>query len=67
VATYKEIQDEVKSTSGFTAQTCWIAHELADRGLTKRTAANRLNDVLRLKPCPPEKRAAIEAAIDKLP
>jgi len=41
MATYKQIQDNVRSSHGFKAQTCWIAHVLSDYGLTTRVAHNR--------------------------
>jgi hypothetical protein len=64
--TYKRIQQEVRIAAGFTPETGWIAHVLSDRGKTTRQAYTRESDSARKKPCPPRKRAAIEAAIDKL-
>ena len=66
MATYKQIQNEVKLNSHFTPKTCWIAHVLSDLGQTKRTAPNRIDPSSRVHPCPPEKRAAILRAIEKL-
>jgi len=63
MATYKEIQDHVRKKNGFVPQTCWIAHVLADHGLTTRMAHNRASRNSRAKPCPPDKREAIVAAL----
>jgi len=66
MATYREIQAEVKSSSGFVPKTCWIAHILADHGLTGRSAPNRIDQDRRKHPCPAERRPAIEAALRRL-
>ncbi|TPM39362.1 hypothetical protein FJ951_27020 [Mesorhizobium sp. B2-2-3] len=63
MATYRDIQQRVKQQSGFVPKTCWIAHVLADNGLTKRQAVNRADPSSRVHPCPDEKRPAIEAAL----
>jgi hypothetical protein len=63
MATYREIQARVQNEAGFVVKTCWIAHVLSDHGLTRRTAPNRANQGIRVHPCPPGKRAAIEAAL----
>jgi hypothetical protein len=63
MATYREIQERVKTTHGFTPKTCWIADVKSLRGLTKKAAANRIHPESREQPCPPHKRAAIEAAL----
>ena len=59
---YSAIQQFVLKHNGFVAQTCWIADVKASLGYDVRTAANR-QGTGRVKPCPPEKRAAIERAI----
>lgn len=64
--TYKEIQREVKRIAGFMPKTCWIAHVKALNGLPMREAPNRQDPNSRVVPCPPEKRAPIEAALRKL-
>jgi hypothetical protein len=66
VATYREIQADVKLTSGFVPKTCWIAHVLSDHGLTTRTASNRISEGKPEHPCPAEKRPPIEAALRRL-
>ncbi len=61
MAPYREIQLWVRQRFGFVPQTCWIAHVKEIHGLPKRTSWNREGPE-RVKPCPPEKRPAIEAA-----
>lgn len=60
-ATYKDIQQWVKENFGFVPQTCWIAHCKEKNGLPLHSAPNRLG-AARVKPCPPQKREAIEKA-----
>jgi hypothetical protein len=52
MATYREIQNWVRTASGFVPKTSWIAHVKADRGLSGRRAANRFNHPTRVNPCP---------------
>lgn len=66
MATYKQIQDQVQTDFGFAAQTCWIAHVLSDYGRTRGVAPNRKTQAARIKPCPPGKRAMIEATLRSL-
>jgi hypothetical protein len=63
MATYRQIQGYVQERDGFVSQSCWIAHVMADYGLTKRIAPNRISQSNRAKPCPADKRAAIEYAL----
>ena len=63
MATYRQIQDRVKATHGFTPKTCWIAHVKEGHGLIATQAPNRIDTNRREHPCPMEKRAAIEAAL----
>ncbi|MBX7532626.1 hypothetical protein K3165_06805 [Qipengyuania sp. 1XM1-15A] len=63
MATYREIIDRVRQTDGFVAQTCWIADVKASHGLTRGQSPNRIDPGRKVKPCPPEKRAAIERAL----
>ena len=62
MATYKEIQDYVKSTYGFLPKTCWIAHIKELCGVPVKVAYNRHSPDKREKPCPPEKIEPIQAA-----
>jgi hypothetical protein len=67
MATYKkEVQNQVKSSAGFVPKTCWIAHALDLLGIKLRVAPNRVSSAARKYPCPPEKRAAIIAALCNL-
>jgi hypothetical protein len=63
---YEAVQAEVKRTAGFTPETCWIAHVLSDHGLTTRKAPHRIDPTKRVKPCPPDRRPAIIAALRAL-
>ena len=65
MASYKEIQDHVRSTHGTVVQTCWIADVKEQLGLPKRIATNR-QGMDRLKPCPPAKRQMIVDAMREL-
>jgi hypothetical protein len=51
VATYKQIQDYVRSRHGHTVKTCWIAHVKEMSGLEP----NRKSQQPRSNPCPTEK------------
>jgi hypothetical protein len=62
MATYKQVQAYVKSKSGWTPETCWIADVKASLGIAMRKAWNRRGED-RVKPCPSEKRYAIEEAL----
>ncbi|MEJ5976614.1 hypothetical protein WG901_08210 [Novosphingobium sp. PS1R-30] len=63
MATYRDIQARVKATHGFVPKTCWIADIKARHGLTRSQAPNRYHPLRREHPCPPAKRAAVEAAL----
>lgn len=62
MATYGEIQSLIRQQHGITVQTCWIAHVKEQCGLPMRKAANRQGSK-RVKPCPPDKKPLIEAAL----
>ena len=62
MATYKQIQDWVKTNFGFTPKTCWIAHVKEICGLEPRKAPNRLDEAKRSNPCPSSKVEAIKQA-----
>lgn len=63
MATYREIQEWVKSQSGFVPKTCWIADIKNDYGLIGQDAPNRRDPNLRTHPCPASKRSAVEEAL----
>lgn len=60
MATYREIQADVRGRHGRTVKTCWIAHVKELNGLPLRQAHNRLSKSRRAHPCPPEYRWLIE-------
>lgn len=59
MATYKDIQIHIKQKHGIVAQSCWIAHVKELNGLPLRGKRT----MERVKPCPPQWRAAIEEAM----
>lgn len=63
MATYRQIQEYVKSAHHFTPKTCWIAHIKELNGLNPHIAPNRLSNESRKYPCPSDKRDAIEEAL----
>jgi len=63
MATYAQIIDRVKLETGKSCKTCWVAHVMADHGLTTRISPNRVDRKTRKHPCPPDKRPAIESAL----
>ncbi len=63
MATYRDIQNWVKSNYGFNVRTCWIAHVREICGLKPRQASNRINKNKRTNPCPQEKMDSIKEAL----
>ena len=63
MATYKEIQTQVRERNGFVPKSCWIAHVLSDHGRTGKPSPNRISPTDRKHPCPANKRPAIEEAL----
>jgi hypothetical protein len=63
VATYREIQNYVRTHDAFVPKPCWIAHVMSDHGLTSRQAPNRISATERKHPCPEAKRPAIMTAL----
>ncbi len=66
MATYREIQADVRKRHGFTVKTCWIAHVKELNGLKPRIAPNRRSVTTREEPCPPEMRSVIEGSMQRL-
>jgi len=62
MATYRQIQERVRTQAGWLPKTCWIAHVKSDFGLPVREAWNRTSSE-RQVPCPTDKRPAIIAAL----
>jgi len=63
MATYKDIQDYVKSNYGYVPKTCWIADVKSRHSLTTRKAANRISATNREHPCPPHRVVEIEQTL----
>ena len=66
MATYKEIENYVRSNFGFVPKTCWIADVKNSFGLTTRIAPNRQKLDKRTNPCPSEKKQFIIKAMKAL-
>ena len=66
MATYPEIQEDVKKLHGRTVKNCWIAHVKELNGLPLRVAWNRHSKAKRKHACPPEVRPIIEASMRRL-
>ena len=66
MATYKDIQQDVRDTHGRVVKTCWIAHVKELNGLAVRVAPNRQIPGIRVYPCPPDVRPLIEASMRRL-
>jgi hypothetical protein len=62
MATYRQLQDRVRTAAGYVPKTCWIADVKQKHGLTTRQAPNR-QSAARKYPCPSDKLASIEAAL----
>jgi hypothetical protein len=60
MATYKQIQNDIRSKHGKTVQTCWIANVNELSGLQMHLAPNRHSIEKRVKPCPDCMRPLIE-------
>lgn len=63
MATYKQIQEDIKTREGRSVKTCWIAHVKELNGLKPRVAPNRKEIAERQFPCPAEVRPLIEASM----
>ena len=66
MATYRDIQEDVRRRYGRAIKTCWIAHVKELNGLDLRPAPNRLSAAKRVNPCPPEVRPLIEDSMRRL-
>ncbi|CQH35701.1 hypothetical protein AB8899_18215 [Yersinia enterocolitica] len=65
MATYKQIIFDVKSRTGKSPETCWIADVKSQHGLTRDDASNRIDPNKRGKPCPDKWVAEIEFSMRK--
>jgi len=66
MATYAQIQQDVRKHHHRSVKTCWIAHVKELNGLPVRTASNRTSPNVRQVPCPTEVRPIIEASMRRL-
>lgn len=66
MATYRQIADDVKSRTGKTIKTCWIAHVKSLHGLTRRVSPNRISPISRVYTCPAKWVAEIEQSLRNL-
>lgn len=62
MATYRQIQDYVKTNYGYQPKTCWIAHMKEVCGLNPRVSARRYSLENRVHPCPENKQADLKQA-----
>lgn len=62
MATYKQIQEYIRDTYGYSPKTCWIAHMKDVCGLHPRIASNRYSVSNRTNPCPAVKQADTKEA-----
>lgn len=66
MATYKEIQKDIKQRHSISVKTCWIADVKRQHGKIKRIAPNRLNPKKVKYPCPNDKRTIIVDTLKRL-
>ena len=63
MATYKQIQDDLRAWHSRAVKTCWIAHVKELNGFSMRAASNRRSPNSREYPCPPKMKVLIEASM----
>ncbi|HBN7128638.1 TPA: hypothetical protein L3381_000920 [Escherichia coli] len=63
MATYKQIQEYVKSVNGVSVDTCHIAHVKSMKGINTRPAPNRISPDSRVYECPDKYVLLIEDAM----
>jgi len=66
MATYQEVQDDIRNRYGRTMKTCWIAHVKELNGLAPRMSANRISSQNRKHPCPDRWRPIIEESMRRV-
>jgi hypothetical protein len=65
MATYKEIQTDVKKHHDISIKTCWIAHVKEINGLYLKKAPNRISPSSRMYPCPKDVLPIIEESMKR--
>jgi hypothetical protein len=63
MATYKEIQDDIRRRYGRSIKSCWIAHVKELNGIAPRRSSNRIDPNRRMHPCPMAIRPIIEESM----
>ena len=63
MATYRQIQDDIRARHNRAVKNCWIAHVKELNGLDPRPAPNRQSPSRRVYPCPDEVRPWIEESM----
>lgn len=66
MATYKEIQEDIRQRHHVTVKTFWIADIKRQHGQTRRIASNRLDPERAKYPCPQDKQVLIEESLKRL-
>jgi hypothetical protein len=66
MATYSQIQEDIRIRHSVSVKTCWIAHVKELNGLPLRTAPNRKHPTARVAPCPEAIRPIIEESMRRL-
>ena len=66
MATYKQIQENIRQTNGITVKTCWIVHVKEMNGYIMRKAHNRISETERVHPCLEDMRTIIEESAKRL-
>ncbi len=66
MATYSQIQEDIRIRHSLSVKTCWIAHVKELNGLPLRPAANRIRPDARVAPCPESMRPIIEESMGRL-
>lgn len=66
MATYKEIQGDVKKYHKKSIKTCWIAHVKEVNSIDMRKSPNRISLTSRVHPCPENVRPIIEESMRRL-
>ena len=65
MATYRQIQDDIRTRHSTVVKTCWIAHVKELNGLPVRQAPNRRSRDVREVPCPASMRPLIEESLHR--
>ena len=64
MATYKQIQEYIKTKHQVTIKTCWIAHAKEQLGLSLKASQRSSEGKPRVYPCPPDRLPLIKEAFE---